>query len=200
MWTLFKKVYSGPLGLFLAGIKYDIPKETAEKLGKFCQPVPAPWDEKIDHKAIACAEDKKNAIIALERAGYLRGKVYLIASKVADLSSAFKTAQVADDEARKLMDKAAEKRTDTNKSQKHFASLKRGFQFADARLQIASSRFAESQAEHTLAELEAEDAEREAAKLAEEAGLEFGPAKRVPDSNGQTISSPSEKSVPNKMS
>jgi hypothetical protein len=45
MWVLFKKTYSGPLGLFLGGIKQDIPKETAEKLGKFCSPVPAPWDK-----------------------------------------------------------------------------------------------------------------------------------------------------------
>ena len=53
-----KKTYAGPLGLFISGIKQDIPKELVEKLGKFCSPCSVPWDEKIDHKAIAAAQKK----------------------------------------------------------------------------------------------------------------------------------------------
>lgn len=49
MWILFKKTYSGPLGVFEAGSKKDLPKDTVKKLPRrFYIKTCAPWDEYKD--------------------------------------------------------------------------------------------------------------------------------------------------------
>jgi hypothetical protein len=199
MWVLFKKTYSGPLGIFVAGIKQDIPKEIAEKLGKFCSPIVAPWDEKIDHKAIAFAEDKKNAVAAIEKTVALRQKVEELMLRFNDLSKVFKQAQIVEENARKLAVKATEKASDSDKSKKHITGLNRELKIRNFETQYVSGKFISAEADLSLAKLEAEDAEAIAAKLAEEAGIKFEPAKRISDSGGQAVSSPAEKSVSNKM-
>jgi hypothetical protein len=185
MWVKILKIYAGPLGLYVIDQKLDVPKEIVDKLPKgTCKPVPAPWDEKIDHKAIAAAEQKKNATLAIEKAVALRRKVDELTLLMVDFSRAFKNAQDADKKAQDMENKAAKK-----------SDVKKIIQFADAKLQIAGSKFAEVQAEKTIAILEAEDAEQVAAKLAEEAGIGFEPAKGISDADGQTVSSPAEKSI-----
>jgi hypothetical protein len=199
MWVQILKTYSGPLGLFVKDEKKDVPKEIVDKLPKgICKSAPAPWDEKIDHKAIDAAELKKNAALTIEKTVALHKKVEGFALQLVDLSNILKAAQDIEDNAKKLMEKA-QKNMGTEKGLKHFNGLKRHFQYAHARLQIAGADFFKRQAEKIIAELELEDAEKLAAKLAQEAGIGFEPAKGVTDADGQTVSSPSEKSVSNKM-
>lgn len=49
MWILFIKTYAGPLGLFEAGSKKDLPESTLCKLPKECyKKICPPWEEKKD--------------------------------------------------------------------------------------------------------------------------------------------------------
>jgi len=62
MWILMKNTYSGPWGLFLKGVKYDLPKATIKHLPKSsyakCK---APWEEhKKETEPENCRQPKLN--------------------------------------------------------------------------------------------------------------------------------------------
>lgn len=45
MWITMTQTYVGPLGLFAAGLKYDLPDSTIKQLpGGSYHKIPAPWD------------------------------------------------------------------------------------------------------------------------------------------------------------
>ena len=71
MWVIINKTYTGPLGIFPGGRKYDLPEKTIagirESLGKenvidTC----APWEEHVDKKAVTAAELKDKANTAIK--------------------------------------------------------------------------------------------------------------------------------------
>jgi hypothetical protein len=72
MWVIITKAYAGPLGIFIGGQKYDVPKPTIEQLRKelgkeHVIDTCAPWDEHKDHKAVAAVELKTKAETAIKQ-------------------------------------------------------------------------------------------------------------------------------------
>jgi len=62
MWVIFKKTYAGELGMFFAGLKYDLPESVLKLLKKARAKIKkclAPWDEHKDAKTITKAEAKQ---------------------------------------------------------------------------------------------------------------------------------------------
>jgi len=70
MWVKINKAYAGPLGMFTAGTKEDLPEEKIKQLRKAIGDeniidTCAPWDEHKDHKAVAANELKRKATAAI---------------------------------------------------------------------------------------------------------------------------------------
>jgi len=65
-----KKTYSGTLGSFYRGGKYDLPEKTIKQLDKDCyEKTCAPWDEHVDRKAA-----KHNAFLAKVQKAIIRAE------------------------------------------------------------------------------------------------------------------------------
>lgn len=80
MWVIINKTYTGPLGMFFAGQKYEIPKETVKQLRselgeKNVVETCAPWDEHKDHKAAKAAEAKQKVNAAIAKVGQLQAEL-----------------------------------------------------------------------------------------------------------------------------
>jgi len=68
MWILMKVIYTGPLGIFLKGNKYDLPADIVKKLPKNSyEQTCAPWDEHIDKKAAEKNKQLEDAHAAIKK-------------------------------------------------------------------------------------------------------------------------------------
>ena len=66
MWVKINKSYAGPLGMFVIGERRDIDEKILKQLPGDCFEISiAPWEEHVDHKAVAAAELKQKALAAI---------------------------------------------------------------------------------------------------------------------------------------
>lgn len=191
MWIIITKTYAGPAGLFAAGLKYDLPESQAvllkDEKGKRCwRETVAPWDEQTDREALRLAQQRQGYELARARAaglraesGELKQKADALVNVVADRQAAYKKAESQALEAKK----AAEKKGASDKAKSRAFSLARESEKAGALFQLAHSNFSALLAEGELKRLEAEDAERQAKKLAKDLAIK-GP-KGEPKADGQ---------------
>ena len=189
MWVLINKTYAGPLGMFFAGQKYDIPGPVADalrkKLGKgsvinTC----APWDEHKDHKAIAAAELKERALrvikLAEECSASLRELDKQIKARADELDAARQRDEGARNEADDTVAKAKAKNA-TDKQKAEAVRAARRSDLRDAELMKAEALMNLAVAERLLKSLEAEDVIRETTELAKQAGIEWPPKDKKED-------------------
>ena len=175
MWVLMKEIYTGPLGIFLKGNKYDLPADILNKLSKKSyEQTCAPWDEHKDFKAIEKAQVAAKAREARLWANMLQDKADEAKQKTKSLVA---EADKKQDEAKKAADESikaanrAQKKKATAEQTQYAADLvieaKRKnliFEKAHAELQVAV-------AEQELKQLEADNAKAKAEQLAKKAGL-----------------------------
>jgi hypothetical protein len=81
MWVIINKVYAGPLGMYLAGKKEDLPEGKIKQLRKAIGDenvidTCAPWDEHKDHKAVAAAELKTKAKAAIASIEQMQARMF----------------------------------------------------------------------------------------------------------------------------
>jgi hypothetical protein len=107
MWVILKKLYSGPLGFFNAGNKYDIPDDNVEQLRKelgrdnvvnTC----APWEEHVDKKALRAAKLLRVAQKAIAKVSVLKSDLADCESVAARIKGLKKEFEYAIPEAQKL--------------------------------------------------------------------------------------------------
>jgi len=184
MWVKITKAYAGPLGMFLAGQKYDISGPVADKLRKALGKgsvinICAPWEEGLDTKAIAATKLKKQANDAIAAAVSLRAEAVSLAAKAGSLVEPADKKQKLDKETNAAAEKAIEKSTaknatDNDKQKTQF--LVRAHEYANLEFEKAISELRLALAESGLKRMEAEDAEQKATKLAAATGIKFEPA------------------------
>ena len=190
MWIIMRKTYSGPLGSFFAGQKYDLPESTVKQLKKsYYKETCAPWDEGKDVKAIsqaqlvAEAKDVKVwADVLADRADEAKQKADSLVDGVSAKQNEARKAEQAAKTAIARADKAAE-HADKQPSAKSLAKATKLIAIAhqldsdaerkNLEFQKAYAELSAAIAESGLKQLEAEDAKRQAKELAGQAGIEF---------------------------
>ena len=200
-----KKTYSGPLGSFFAGQKYDLPESTVKQLRKsYYKETCAPWDEGKDVKAIeqaqlvAEAKDVKVwADVLADRADEAKQKADSLLAGVSAKQDEARKAEQAAKAAIARADKAdehAKKRPSDNAAAKAIELKRIAYQLAmeherkSLEFQKAHAELSAAIAESGLKQLEAEDAERKAKELAGQAGIEFEEqTKDDPVAEGQAV-------------
>jgi len=157
-----KGSYAGFLGCFNKGQKYDLPQETVKRLPKGCyKKCKPPWDEQKDEKAAMRAEAEAMARQAEGKADKLQAEAY----KAKQRAKAA-VAEAGKSKASLVQAEAALKQAKKNKAPKAVAKLSRAFQKAKLQLIMANAAADYFRAEAQLKDMEAEDAETEAAKAA----------------------------------
>jgi len=178
MWIKMLKTYAGPLGVFPAGQKFDLPESTVQQLKKekasFIK-TGAPWDEQKDEVAILAAKDKGNALYALSRADKLQAEADRLLQQADDLvaivSQNQTASQKADADAKKAIEKSKANTASKGLAKKAF-ELARKAETRDLISQKVQGEFQVARAVAGLKRIEAEDAKKYAEQKAKEAGLE----------------------------
>ena len=190
MWIIMRKTYSGPLGSFFRGQKYDLLESTVKQLRKsYYKETCAPWDEGKDVKAISQAQlvsEAKDvkvwADVLADRADEAKQKADSLVAGVSakqdearKAEQAAKTAIARADKAaehakKQPSDNAAAKATELNRTSHQLVMEheRKSLEFQKAHAEMSAAI-----AESGLKQLEAEDAKRKAKELAEQAGIKI---------------------------
>ena len=172
MWIIMKKTYSGALGLFPKGMKYDLPESKVEQLPKrsYKESVP-PWEEHTDTSAIELAAARKTASNNLALVGILETAIEKANAKTNDLLTIAegKEAEVAKinkayNEAARAAEKKDAKALDKAKAfdMAHEANIKA------YELEQAQGRLRTATAEGALLQLDLQEARRAVEKDSEQ--------------------------------
>jgi hypothetical protein len=172
MWVIVKKFYAGLLGVFPGDMRHDLDEKVIiklrKKLGKenvidTC----APEDEQKDINV----ELKNQASDAITLARELRAKAERCLGEELRLKKEHVAAGELCTKTRHQVNAASQ-----DSSEADLTKLSRDQKTNVAALHIAYGRMEIAVGEAILAEMEAQNAERKAAELAEKAGIKFEPA------------------------
>jgi len=206
MWIKMLQTYSGPLGLYPAGQKFDLPEAAIEKLPKtvviegkkkkqpLYEPTCAPWDEQKDKKAIQLAKDKGEALYALSRADKLQTEAEQLQRQVDELVAIVSQNQAASQKAEanaKEMIAESKSGTASKELKKKAFGLAREAEIRDLIFEKVQGEFRVAVAVAGLKRMEAEDAKKYAEQKAKEAGIEQADVTQSEDANnakGQAVS------------
>lgn len=174
-----KKTYNGHGGSFDRGRKYDLPEATVKHLPKkYYNKTCAPWDEMKDHKTIARAKLKDNALESKARFGHLAEQSALLAAKADELVHPAKAAHDKADKAEKAAvtaGKKAQQKSATEKQKQNAWFLARNSERLSALRDIAQAELMIALGKSEIARLDVDDAKRKTKKLCKKAGIEFEP-------------------------
>ena len=175
MWIEMTRTYAGVAGIFARGIKFDLPEATVEQLPKKSwKKSKPPWEDNTDQDAIKQAEARQGYEIAKAKAELLAGAASAMRQAadacVKPVTEAQAVAKIAEDKALKAKE-LAEKKGATNKQKRRACGLAREHERADALFRFAMSKMQGLLAQVMLKRLEAEDAQTEAQRLANQLGL-----------------------------
>ena len=186
MWIIFKENYSGNLGQFIGGQKYDLPKETVERLPKECfEKSCAPWEEQTDsaaiavitvHKKVAEAEKLAEKLQKItDEAARHRDDLVKVATEKRDAES---DAELAAENAVAAAEKAKTKSMSANEKKRYKKLLAKAHELvaahkrADLESQKASGLRTAAIADAELKHLDADAARTEADQLTADAQAE----------------------------
>ncbi len=180
MWIVMTKTYTGAVGPFARGCRYDLPERTValltDKGGKKCwKRSCAPWEDHVDQKAVRAAQARAGYEIARARAIKLAAEADDLKQKADAYVISARAAQAVSRKAEKeavAAKTAAGKKGASDNARKKALGLARESEKAAAMFQIAHSGLTTLLAQSELKRLEAEDAKRESNKLAAQLGIE----------------------------
>lgn len=166
MWTKIQKTYSGKLGMFVIGQKYDLTEATIKQFPKgTAVQCCAPWDEKIDTKAVAKLELVKNAKAAKMAVERIEEKLTETTERRDAVKKFIGKAEVAAGEAHNDFVLANKKKA------KNAEGLKRESYRKQLIVKKEIARFETLAAECDLFEMEIEDAKQKANEAARKAEM-----------------------------
>ena len=181
MWILMTKTYAGPEGIFAKGLRFDLPRAKcallAEKGRKCWKATCAPWDDQVDREAVKLAEAGQGYEIAVAKAAQLSAQAEEFRQRadacVTPVAALQALAVKAEAEAAKAVEIAERKQATDNQKRKAWG-LVREHEKAHAVSELATAKMRVLMAEYALKRLEADDADKEAKRLANQLGIEAG--------------------------
>lgn len=124
MWIKMKETYSGVVGLYPKGMKYDLPETTVKQLPKsFYEKTVAPWNEQKDTSAIELALAKKIAANNIVFVGMLESAIEKAKPQLAELVTLDETKQTELDDANEAANAAARAAEEKNATAKDKAKV-----------------------------------------------------------------------------
>ena len=183
MWITMLKTYSGPAGVFAKGCRYDLPESTVEQLTakqgcvdkKLYEESCAPWEDGVDQQALRAAEAQQQYELARAKADALSEQADAMDETASDLE---KEADATLAEYEAVKDEFVQAshipgdETADPEDVLRIGALERRVSRIEQLAHIARAKAVIADAEMRLKFMEAEDAEQEADRIAEELGIE----------------------------